>query len=398
MRICVTTELRVERTPDGGIWTKSAMPYDFWRRYLTVFDEVRVIARVHDVCEADIGWRRADGEQVKFFPVPYYVGPSEYIRKRYYVGRAVRAGISQNDAIIFRVSSPIAACAKPLVRNGRPHGLEVIGDPYEVYAPGSVDHPFRPFFRVWFSAQLRRQCRAASAVAFVTEHTLQHRYPPSPTGFATHYSSVELPEAAFAAAPKRFSQLSGVLVRIVSVGPMEQRYKGFDVLIDALALCLKRGLQLELVLVGDGRYRKELIQHTTDLGIADAVTFRGNLPAGPSVRAELDRAHIFVLVSKTEGLPRAMIEAMARGLACIGSSVGGIPELLPQEDLVPAGDAYALAHKIEDTMRDCDRMNRMAERNLSRARDYHDFKVNARRVEFLRVLRNLTEAWNTTSS
>lgn len=93
-----------------------------------------------------------------------------------------------------------------------------------------------------------------------------------------------------------------------------------------------------------------------------------------------------------------MIEAMARGLACIGSSVGGIPELLPQEDLVPAGDAYALAHKIEDTMRDCDRMNRMAERNLSRARDYHDFKVNARRVEFLRVLRNLTEAWNTTSS
>jgi glycosyltransferase involved in cell wall biosynthesis len=307
MRICVTTELRIERTPDGAIWTKTAMSYDFWRRYLTVFDEVRVIARVHDVCEADTRWRRADGEQVKFFPLPYYVGASGYIRKRYRVARAVRAGISRNDAIIFRVSSPIAACARPLVRNGRPHGLEVIGDPYEVYAPGSVDHPFRPFFRVWFSAQLRRQCRAASAVAFVTEHTLQHRYPPSPTGFATHYSSVELPEAAFVPAPKRFSHSSGALVTIVSVGSMEQPYKGFDVLIDALARCLQRGLQLELVLVGDGRYRKELIQQTMDLGIADAVTFRGNLPAGPSVRAELDRAHIFVLVSKTEGLPRAMI-------------------------------------------------------------------------------------------
>ena len=93
-----------------------------------------------------------------------------------------------------------------------------------------------------------------------------------------------------------------------------------------------------------------------------------------------------------------MIEAMARGLPCIGSSVGGIPELLPQEDLVPAGDAYTLARTIEDTMRDCDRMNRMAERNLVRARDYHDSTVNVRRVEFLKVLRDLTEAWNTTSS
>ena len=62
--------------------------------------------------------------------------------------------------------------------------------------------------------------------------------------------------------------------------------------------------------------------------LRDRVRFRGQLTTPVDVRAELDRADLFVLPSRQEGLPRAMIEAMARALPCIGSSVGGIPELL----------------------------------------------------------------------
>jgi glycosyltransferase involved in cell wall biosynthesis len=394
MRLCITTELRVERTPDSAIWTTTAMAYDFWRRYLSVFDEIRVIGRVHDVERASASWKRANGEGVEFFGLPYYVGPKEFLRKRRSVARAVRAAIDKSDAMLFRVSSPIAACARPVLRGGRPHGLEIVGDPYDVFAPGSVDHAFRPFFRFWFTEQLKRQCRAASVTAFVTERTLQERYPPNPKAFTTNYSSVELPEHAFAAAPKRFPEQQPSPLRILSIGSMEQRYKGFDVLIHAITLCRAHGMPIQLVLVGDGRYRTELVEQTRRSGVSDIVYFRGNLPGGESVRAELDAADLFVLPSKTEGLPRVMIEAMARGLACLGSDVGGIPELLSNEDLVPVADAQALAAKIELTFHDPERMNRMAERNFRRARDYQDCKVNARRIEFLKELRTMTEAWN----
>ena len=90
------------------------------------------------------------------------------------------------------------------------------------------------------------------------------------------------------------------------------------------------------------------------------MTFLGQLPAGEMVRAQLDKADLFILPSKTEGLPRALVEAMARALPCIGTTVGGIPELLPSEDLVPPGDVKALAETIEDVLRRPERLAKMS--------------------------------------
>ena len=88
-----------------------------------------------------------------------------------------------------------------------------------------------------------------------------------------------------------------------------------------------------------------------------------------------------------------MIEAMARGLPCIGSTVGGIPELLPAEDLVPPGDAPALARKIMEVLGDPDRMARMSARNLATAAEYRDDILSERRRAFYTYLRDRTQAW-----
>ncbi len=77
-----------------------------------------------------------------------------------------------------------------------------------------------------------------------------------------------------------------------------------------------------------------------------------------------------------------MIEAMARGLPCIGSSVGGIPELLPSQDMVPAGDIEALAEKIAEVVSAPQRLARMSRRNLARASDYRETVLSGRRKEF----------------
>ncbi len=121
--------------------------------------------------------------------------------------------------------------------------------------------------------------------------------------------------------------------------------------------------------------------------------FRGQLASGEPIRDELDRADLFLLPSRQEGLPRAMIEAMARALPCIGSTVGGIPELLPPEDMVPPGDADALARKISEIVSDPQRMQRMSARNLERAGDFQEDVLRERRIEFYRYVRERTENW-----
>ena len=123
MRVCITTEQRFQRTLDGAVWTTSAMPYGFWRRYLSVFEEVQVIARIGTARQAESGWSRVDGERVQLFDVPYYVGLLQYARRARSVRLAVQASVNHKDALIMRVSSSLAGCLAPLLRNGRPFGF-----------------------------------------------------------------------------------------------------------------------------------------------------------------------------------------------------------------------------------------------------------------------------------
>jgi glycosyltransferase involved in cell wall biosynthesis len=274
----------------------------------------------------------------------------------------------------------------------QPFAVELLGDVNAVFAPGAIKHPLRPIFRKRFTTQLKRQCRKACAVAYVTS-LLERDYPPGPGAFSTAYSMVDLEDNAFAPSSRTFA-VDSRPKRVISVGTLDVLYKGFDVLMQAVSECVQAGLHLELVIVGDGRRRAELERFAHEFGIGQRVKFAGRLPPGAAVREALDGADLFVLASKTEGLPSAMIEAMARALPCIGSAVGGIPELLPTEDLVPRGDAAALAHKIREVLSDPQRMARMSSSNLARARDYHASVLAGRRRQFYAYLREATRLWN----
>jgi glycosyltransferase involved in cell wall biosynthesis len=380
-----------ERTPDGQVWTNGQFPYSFWTRYLATFDGVTVLARVRDVPELSAERQPASGAGVRFLRVPDYTGPREYALRAAAVSAMARKAVQNGSAILLRPPGEIAAWVLWHTRkSGRPYAVEVVADPYDVFGPNAVRHPLRPVFRWWFTRALKRQCAKACAAAYVTEHALQQRYPSARDALATHYSDIELPESAFAPAPRGPRQ-SG-RTQIIFVGTLAQLYKAPEVLIDAFAIC-QAHIDAELVIVGSGRHQLELEERAKGQGIADRVRFRGQLTTPVDVRAELDRADLFVLPSRQEGLPRAMIEAMARALPCIGSSVGGIPELLADEDIVPPEDVPALASKIMQVLRQPARMQQMSTRNLIKAGEYKDEVLNDRRREFYQFLRNRTEAW-----
>jgi glycosyltransferase involved in cell wall biosynthesis len=390
MNVILTSEQHFKRTPDGRVWTEGQFSY--WTRYLSVFDSVRVVARMREVKTLLPNFQPASGPKLTFSGVPDYLGPEQYLLRSMSVASATARAIQDGDAIILRVPGQMGWCVEGHLRKmRRPYAVEVVGDPYDVFAPGAIRHPLRPLFRWWSSRRLRQVCRRACAATYVTEETLQRRYPPGPKTFATHCSDVELSPTSFLSAPR--SWLPKAAVRLLFVGSLAQVYKAPDVLIDAVAECVRDGLSLELVLVGSGRYQPELELRAAALGLGNQVQFRGQLATLEAVRGELDRADIFVLPSRTEGLPRAMIEAMARALPCIGSIVGGIPELLPAEDTVPPNDPPALARKIREVITDPARMARMSARNLAKAREYADATLTDRRQAFYQSVRACNQAW-----
>ncbi|MGC5019692.1 glycosyltransferase family 4 protein [Micromonospora sp. DT47] len=391
MRVVVTAETRFSRTPDGAVWTVGSASHRFWTRYLTTFEQVRVVARTLDVPTPADDAVRVDGSQVEVWPVPHYVGPREYLRFRRRVGAAVRAAADHADAVILRVPSPIGALlASARQRRGLPYGLEVVGDPYDVFAPGVVSHPLRPLLRQWSFRTLRHQCASAKAVSYVTEQCLQARYPARRDAVVAAYSSVDLPPAAYALQLRRCSASPGTWT-LVSVGSLDQLYKGIDTLIEAVARLTSAGTGLRLVHLGGGAYRSRLEQLAARLGVADRVVLLGEVPAGEPVRQRLDAADLFVLPSRAEGLPRALIEAMARGLPAIGARVGGVPELLADEDLVEPDDPTGLADAIARMLADPARMATASARNLAHSRRYSAEALAERREAFYHRLREVTE-------
>ncbi|MGA1979150.1 MAG: glycosyltransferase [Sedimentisphaerales bacterium] len=402
MRVIVAIQERFNITPDGDVYPTSIVDYAFWSRYLKVFDEVVVFARVYPIDEPDAASipLKASGPGVVFFLLPCYIGPWQYLKCRQKLKRLAKQVLLNEAACILRVPGVIGTLLwYELIRTARPYGLEVVGDPWDSLSPGSVKTVLRPIARRKESWELTRQCRMASVASYVTEHSLQKRYPPG--NWSTHYSSIELSAGTIATEEDIKHRLENIDAKALNHGPwrvcyagsMEQLYKAPDILIKAIVICLARGMKLELVLLGDGRYRPQLENIARKLGISRHVIFLGKVPSGKAVYDQFDMADLYVLPSRQEGLPRSVIEAMARGLPCIGSNVGGFGELLENEYMVQPDDVSALADRIAKVIADPDGLKSAVKRNVEVASQYSSDILEKRRIEFYAKVKEVTQDW-----
>lgn len=400
MRVCVA--LNETFTRHRGRVYASLLGYkEFWSRYLMAFDGVLVLARVRDLDALEDGMVESTGPGVQFFALPAFHGPWEFLAMRWRLQRLVARAIDQADAFVLRVPSHIGSLAwRELCRRRWPYAVEVVGDPWLSLAPGSVKSVVRPIVR-WLSPRsLRRQCRGAIGASYVTADALQRSYSPSPSAYTIACSSIDLPEEHI------LEDLSGRLqridtlperlrggpapVRLGFIGTLRVLYKAPDVHIEALELCRRRGMNVELVMIGEGPYRGQMRSLAQRKGVAQHVQLPGRLPPGRPVMEFLDRVDLFLNASRQEGLPRALIEAMARGCPSVGSDVGGIPELLDASHLVSAGDPTALAACIERVLGDRDALRAAALRNRNVAKQYGRAVLNERRRGFYRYVRQRT--------
>jgi glycosyltransferase involved in cell wall biosynthesis len=163
--------------------------------------------------------------------------------------------------------------------------------------------------------------------------------------------------------------------RILYLGRLEAA-KGVFELLAAASRLAPRFPALRLVFGGEGDCAA-LRRRAAELGLAERVELLGWL--GPRERdAELARAEVFCLPSHAEGLPMAMLEAMAASKAVVATAVGGIPEALHDGDnglLVPPRDEEALARALARLMGDTALRDRLAARARTRIEQHYSTEV-----------------------
>lgn len=384
MEVIVTCEFRFYQTPDGKVWTTSAFSRPFWDRYLAVFDIVTVIARVKHIQDLDPQWKRVDGNNVNVVCLPHYIGFAGLLRNAPAILRILKTTIRPNLAVIYRVPSQTAMLSTWFRRNkNNQYSLEVVGDPADVFASGIVNS-WLDHLLGWLSkTTLKKMVKNANAVSYVTQQYLQNRYPAKPGTYTVGCSSIELDSRHIRSTPKIYTMPAKKLLFIGSFG---QLYKGADLLIYALAKLNNSGRDYHLTLLGDGHFKNEMQELAISLKCNESVRFVGEVTAN-QVQDYIEQAEVFVMPSRTEGLPRALIEAMAQGLPALGSTVGGIPELLDAEYLFESENIDMLAKKLDVLCQSIESLNTQSARNIEVAKGYEASVLVGRRTSFYQQIK-----------
>jgi glycosyltransferase involved in cell wall biosynthesis len=177
---------------------------------------------------------------------------------------------------------------------------------------------------------LRRRVSAARFVVAISEYNRRFLAAHNPTGSPVHVVHCGVDPSAYRFRPRAPGPAGPV--RALCVASL-QEYKGHRVLLEALAGADDDLARVQLDLVGSGPLREELERLAHTLGLEQRVRFHGGLPE-PAVTALLDRADLFVLPSvvarngQTEGIPVALMEALAAGVPAVASRLSGVPELV----------------------------------------------------------------------
>ena len=161
------------------------------------------------------------------------------------------------------------------------------------------------------------------------------------------------------------SQTCGAAVRArLGVGPEDfllvcaarlADAKGVDILVEAVSRVVRQGISCKCIIVGDGPLKEKLVQRVNALGVANYVLFEG---FQDDVRPYLQAGSAFILTSHLEGLPLSILEAMACGLPCIVTKVGGNAEAVKDQVtglVIPPGSVdeaenaivYLATHPLE---------------------------------------------------
>lgn len=366
MEMCFFTGHKFAET-DGNIYTTGSLNNTVLGRYVEIFENVTVCARkgsARNLVEENI---------VNCVRFELFDKNTSFRNKLCRIEKIVM----KSDCSVIRLPSVIGFIAvKYAKKYKKPYLIELVGCPWDAYwNHGLTGKLFAPV--MWFLT--KRAIRNAQYVTYVTERFLQKRYPTK--GKSLECSDVELKNLNQTIIAKRIKKIKNEKTSIIlgTIGVVDLKYKGQQYVIEAVAKLKKEGFNIKYMLVGGGNntYLKQVAMKNN---VEDSVIFCGSV-SHDDVFGFLDKIDIYIQPSLTEGLPRALIEAMSRACPVIGSDVGGIPELVDEKYIFAKKDIDDLCNKIRCMLREEELLSQ-AQLSFEKAKDFEKSKLEEKRRAF----------------
>ncbi len=158
--------------------------------------------------------------------------------------------------------------------------------------------------------------------------------------------------------------------RLLFVGRLSGE-KGVSCLLEAFALLITEGEELELHIVGAGPLERDLRRQAQALSVPDRVHFHGFVPQGAALRQLYQESDVFILPSLQDQQPKVLMEAMSQSLPVIATKVGGIPTIIQNGEnglLVPSGRPEAIATAVRQLLSDDGLRQKLVREGLTHAR------------------------------
>lgn len=373
---------------NGQYYAADKDKFEFYQRYIRVFGRLRLVCRCEE--EKDLKKGRIplnEDPRIEVVPIPFFQGPKEYAKVFFKVGKVMSDAVKGCDAAVLRVPSTTALRVGKKVNNaGIPYACEVVFDAQDGW---QGEHGLKRLVWKKLDKDTRHLCEEADGVSCVTEHYLQKRYFSKKEGsFSSHYSSLALPATFFSSKRLFPTHIPFIIAHTANQVHFNGR-KGHVELIKAVRVLKEKGIEVRVQFAGKDHYRgiDKLKALAKTLGVSELVEFVGFLN-----RAELDvflnNADLYVMPTRAEGLPRVIIEAMAKGLPCITTPVSGNPELIDEHFLVPYEKIDELAERIEELITKPEVYEQTSLINFERSKQYEASLLQSRRDEFYNKLKD----------
>lgn len=381
MKLLFVHDTYYSRSPDGKVHAYGAFPYSLWKeRFLPHFDSITVIGREKEFTSEAENLDLSSGPEVEHSLLPNINTPFKRLFGSGEVRREIENHVKAHDAVVIR--GPVEfgmIAAKAARKQAIPYAVEMSGCAYDHswYHGSLIGKLYAPVkYR-----RARKMVAKADAVIYVTKEFLQERYPA--TGFTEYASNVDIEKPETVVLDQRLKKINGQSGPLVfgMIGNFGNRLKGLDVALKALSRAKKDLPEFELHLLGQGD-PVQWEQEIHNAGLQGKVKFCGTRPGGEPVLNWLDELDIYLHPSRHEGLPRSLIEAMSRGLPCLASDTGGIPELLDQDCIHHKGDVDAMARHLKSHIPNRQWQIFQARKNFQMAGQYTRNVVKPRREAF----------------